>query len=206
VLRALGSFRLGLSTSLATASLMVDHLVGMTGMAMMLPFSFPGLNSYLCSRTLFAPAACIAPPFLNRILEGFRKVLGNLRFCSKHPVILLKALGFTLIHQFAILLIILILIEDMGETLIIWQIPGIWSLTYFITLLPMSINGLGLQEVTITNFFTLLGGITSATSIGLAIILRLICLIGSLPGAFFIAGILARQQFQGASQENSEGV
>jgi hypothetical protein len=116
-------------------------------------------------------------------------VLQNLRFWSKHPLILLKALGFTLIHQAAIYLIIRVLIEGMGETLSFWQIAGIWSLTYFISLLPISINGLGLQEITITNLYTLFGGLSPATSIALALILRLVWLFGSLPGALFIGEV-----------------
>ncbi len=191
VLRLAGAVRLGLSTSLAAASLVVDRLVGMTGMALMLPFSLPGLSDYLRSDSLSALASSKAVPFLSWVRKGFRKVLENLRFWSKHPLILLKALGFTFIHQAAIYLIIRILIEGMGETLSFWQIAGIWSLTYFITLLPISINGLGLQEVTITNLYTLLGGLTPATSIALALILRLVWLIGSLPGAFFIGEVLA---------------
>ncbi len=191
VLRLAGAVRLGLSTSLAAASLVVDRLVGMTGMALMLPFSLPVLSAYLRSRNLAAPAAGMVVPLIDRLKNGVRKVLQNLRFWSKHPLILLKALGFTLIHQVIIYLIIRILIEGMGETLSFWQIAGIWSLTYFINLLPISINGLGLQEVTITNLFTLLGGLSPATSIALALILRLVWLIGSLPGAFFIGEVLS---------------
>ena len=191
VLRLAGAVRLGLSTSLAAASLVVDRLVGMTGMALMLPFSLPSLSSYLRSRNLNSPAGSMALPIVTRLKKGIRKVFENLRFWSKHPLILLKALGFTLIHQAAIYLIIRILIEGMGEALSYWQIAGIWSLTYFISLLPISINGLGLQEITITNLYTLLGGLSPATSIALALILRLVWLIGSLPGAFFIGEVLA---------------
>lgn len=191
VLRLAGAVRLGLSTSLAAASLVVDRLVGMTGMALMLPFSLPALTAHLRSRTLSGTAGSMPLPFFSRLKHGVRKILENLRFWSKHPLILLKALGFTLIHQACIYLIILILIEGMGETLSFWQIAGIWSLTYFISLLPISINGLGLQEVTITNLYTLLGGLSPATSIALALILRLVWLIGSLPGAFFIGEVLA---------------
>lgn len=191
VLRLAGAVRLGLSTSLAAASLVVDRLVGMTGMALMVPFSLPGLSAYLHERSLSAQAGSAALPFFSRLKRLFKKVLDDLRYWSKHPFILLKALGFTLVHQAATYLIILTLVEGMGETLGIWQIAGIWSLTYFITLLPVSINGLGLQEVTITNLFTLLGGLSPATSISLAIILRLVWLVGSLPGAFFIGDVLA---------------
>lgn len=191
VLRLAGAVRLGLRTSLAAASLVVDRLVGMTGMALMLPFSLPSLSAYLHSRNLNSPAGSMTLPIVTRLKKGIRKVFENLRFWSKHPLILIKALGFTLIHQAAIYLIIRILIEGMGETLSFWQIAGIWSLTYFITLLPISINGLGLQEVTITNLYTLLGGLSPTTSIALALILRLVWLVGSLPGAFFIGEVLA---------------
>jgi len=191
VVRLAGAVRLGISASLSAASLVADRLVGMTGMALMLPFSLPGLSAYLHSRSLSTSTGSIAVLLLNRIKIGVRKVLQNLHFWSKHPLILLKAVGFTLIHQAVLYLIIRILIEGMGETLSFWQIAGIWSLTYFITLLPISINGLGLQEVTITNLYTLLGGLSPATSIALALILRLVWLIGSLPGAFFIGEVLA---------------
>lgn len=191
VLRLAGAVRLGLGASLAAASLVVDRLVGMTGMTLMLPFSLPALIGYLRSRDLSAPAVSMALPFVERLKAGVRKVLGNLRFWSRHPLILLKALGFTLVHQAAIYLIIRVLINGMGETLSMGQIAGIWSLTYFISLLPVSINGLGLQEVTITNLYTLLGGLSPAASISLALILRLVWLIGSLPGAFFIGEVLA---------------
>ena len=191
VLRLAGAVRLGLSTSLAAASIVVDRLVGMVGMALMLPFSLPGLSAYLFSRNLSAPVGSMALPLLSRLNQGVRKVLQNLSFCSKHPLILLKALGFTLIHQAAIYLIIRILVAGMGETLSFWQIAGIWSLTYFISLLPISINGLGLQEITITNLYTLFGGLSPSASIGLALILRIIWLVGSLPGAFFIGEVLA---------------
>lgn len=190
-LRMAGAVRLGLSASLAAASLVVDRLVGMTGMALMLPFSFSEVNAYLRSQHLSTMADSMAIPLVSQFKNGIRKVMVNLRFWTKHPYILLKALGFTLIHQTAIYMIIFILVEGMGETLSFWQIAGIWSLTYFITLLPISINGLGLQEVTITNLFTLFGGLSPATSIGLAVILRLVWLIGSLPGAFFIGEVLA---------------
>lgn len=191
VLRLAGAVRLGLSTSLAAASLVVDRLVGMTGMALMLPFSLPALTAHLRARSLSGTAGSMALPMVTRLKKGIRKIFENLRFWSKHPLILLRALGFTLIHQACIYLIIRILIEGMGETLSYWQIAGIWSLTYFISLLPISINGLGLQEVTITNLYTLLGGLSPATSIALALILRLVWLIGSLPGAFYIGEVLA---------------
>jgi len=50
VLRLAGAVRLGLSTSLAAASLVVDRLVGMTGMVLMVPF-FPARTDLLSEFT-----------------------------------------------------------------------------------------------------------------------------------------------------------
>jgi uncharacterized membrane protein YbhN (UPF0104 family) len=102
----------------------------------------------------------------------------------------------------ATFLIVKILIEGMGESMPFGQIAGLWSLTYFITLLPISINGLGLQEVTITNLFSAVGGLQPSTSISLAILLRVAWMIGSLPGAFTLSGILGNEKphFDGVTQ------
>lgn len=137
-------------------------------------------------------------PFLKKlgakIRDSFKKVMDSLKFWLKKPSSLLKALGFTLVHQMAIYLIITLLITGMGESLTFHHVAGIWSLTYFITLLPVSVNGLGLAEVTITSLYTQLGGISPATSIALAVILRVVWMIGSLPGAFFIGDVLAGKE------------
>jgi len=92
----------------------------------------------------------------------------------------------------------------MGESMPFGQIAGLWSLTYFITLLPISINGLGLQEVTITNLFSVVGGLQPSTSISLAILLRVAWMIGSLPGAFTLSGILGDEKKQSETVGQAE--
>lgn len=212
VFRLAGAIRLGIDSALAAASLIADRIVGMTGMTLVLPLAIPGFVQLLKERrggseTLkYMPLLCgVGLPqgeestpkesfikrLLYRIKRGIKKLGESFRYWIKNPKILFLALGYTLIHQLAIYLIITILINGMGESLPFYQVAGIWSLTYFITLLPVSVNGLGLAEVTITNLYTTLGGISTATSIALAVILRLVWMIGSLPGAFFIGDVLA---------------
>jgi len=130
----------------------------------------------------------------NKLSSAIKKVIENFSYWLKHPKYLLLALLFTFVHMSAIFLIIKVIISDLGEYMSFWQIAGIWSLTYFITLIPVSINGLGLQEVTITNLFSILGGLSNSTSITIAIVIRALWVIGSLPGAFFISGILSGEK------------
>lgn len=148
-------------------------------------------------------------PMFKRLAEklrkGIKKVFDSLRFWLKRPQSLMKALGFTLVHQLAIYLIITLLIEGMGESLAFHHVAGIWSITYFITLLPISVNGLGLAEVTITSLYTELGGISPATSIGLAVILRVVWMVGSLPGALFIGDALAGKEKTDSLEDMTNG-
>ncbi len=201
VVRLAGAVRIGINPALAAASLVADRLVGMAGMFLALPFAIPSFVAYLQqNKTSNSLPLLSAVPFVsnawNKIKQAFQSVFSNFNYWAKNPLILLRALGFTLIHMLATFLIVKILIEGMGERMPFGQIAGLWSLTYFITLLPISINGLGLQEVTITNLFSALGGLQPSTSISLAILLRVAWMIGSLPGAFTLSGILGNEKKQ----------
>jgi len=90
----------------------------------------------------------------------------------------------------------------MNEAIPFWKIAGLWSLTYFITLIPISINGLGLQELSFANLFTLFGGLSDATGLSIALIMRVLMLVGSAPGAFFISSILSGETYTEISQQN----
>jgi hypothetical protein len=79
----------------------------------------------------------------------------------------------------------------------------LWSLVYFITLLPFSINGYGLQEVSLAFIFTRLGGLSSPTALTLAILVRTITMIASLPGALFVPGIMAARSESDGKANNS---
>jgi hypothetical protein len=90
----------------------------------------------------------------------------------------------------------------MNEMMPFWKIAGLWSLTYFITLIPVSINGLGLQELSFINLFTVFGGISDPTGLSIALIIRVLMMIGSIPGAFFVSSILSGETYTKISQEN----
>lgn len=210
VVRLAGAMRLGISGTLATASLMTDRLIGMAGMAVMLPIGLKPLISYLNSRahqdgTVLALGTFTNHRFIEKTKSSIRKFLDNFQYWIKHPKYLLISFFFTFIHMTALFLIVKIIVTELGENMTFWQIAGIWSLTYFITLIPISINGLGLQEVTITNLYTYLGGLSSAGSLTIAIIIRGLFVIASLPGAFFISGILSGDKYSDLIKKRAVG-
>jgi hypothetical protein len=84
-----------------------------------------------------------------------------------------------------------IFLSGMGEHIPFTMIAGLWSISYFITLLPISINGYGVQELSLTFLFTRITGLSMATSLILALLMRVVYMIASLPGAIFLPGALA---------------
>ena len=73
------------------------------------------------------------------------------------PRSLLGALGFTWVHMLCTFAMVWLLLGGMGEHISFWLVMGLWSATYFVTLLPISINGMGVQELAMTFFYVAIG-------------------------------------------------
>jgi hypothetical protein len=241
VVRLAGAMRLGFDQAITLASLIVDRLVGMAGMAialLTLPWSLPtvGLAVFSIHPVRHSPPVPTSPhtwplvltnivslPKPNRffsihmlnsgfmvapqratsgrlhrlreqVMQTLQRIFRALKLWVKHPMGLLVSLTFTWLHMLVLFLQIQILLEGMGEPLSFWLIAGLWAATYFITLLPVSINGIGLQELSATFFYSTLGGISSPSSLTLSLLIRILLMLASLPGAVFIPGILAGEK------------
>ena len=83
-----------------------------------------------------------------------------------------------------------LLVEGLGNHVSFWLIAGLYSLSYLVTLIPISINGFGLQELSVTYLFLHVGSLSAATSLSLAVLIRIIFMLASLPGAAFLPSIL----------------
>ncbi len=192
VVRLAGAIRLGFDQAISLASLVVDRLVGMAGMAMALPFGIPAYLSHIKN----PPAASLAViPWLNplarKVQRFFQEILQALQLWLKQPKALMGALGFTWVHMLCTFGIVCLLLAGMGEHISFWLVMGLWSATYFVTLLPISINGMGVQELAITFFYVTLGGISQSSGLTVALLIRILQMLASLPGALFIPDILA---------------
>jgi hypothetical protein len=80
---------------------------------------------------------------------------------------------------------------------------GLWVLVYFITLIPISINGLGLQEASLSLVYASFAGVSESNSLVLALLIRVIFMIASLPGAIFLPQLMSgdHQKIQGAEKD-----
>ncbi|HET7009806.1 MAG TPA: lysylphosphatidylglycerol synthase transmembrane domain-containing protein [Anaerolineales bacterium] len=201
VVRLAGILKLSSNRVGSAASIVADRLIGLLGMAMALPFGLRDLVLWLQKSSLVAAplalgvAAGEAPPAMRSWLERARRavtrIAGELRMWIHHPRALLQALSFTWVHMLCLFAEIWLLLRGMGSTPSAVTIAGLWSLSYFITLVPFSINGLGLREVSVTYIFSELGSVPIENALTLALILRTMDMLISLPGAAFVSSIVA---------------
>ena len=204
VVRLGGALRLKYDQAVCLASLVVDRLVGMAGMSMAVPFVLPvlgkGFSLNRDVRLVFMGLPLIAslePPqeswlqrsivWLKRELQRFTEAV---RLWVHRPLNLLWALCFSWGHMLCLFGSIWVLLNGMGDPLPLWMIAGLWAVTYFVTLLPISINGIGVQELSMVFMFVHFGGITQTSGLTLALLMRVLLMLVSLPGAFFLSGML----------------
>jgi glycosyltransferase 2 family protein len=214
VVRLAGAFQLGLDKAVSTASLIVDRLVGMAGMSLPLPIGLAlvwqragGLTltgGWHAMGILGGSSAWLRKAGL--ALRRFaRRIVEALGIWFRRPASLGLAFLATLGHTTFTFASIVVLLERLHEPLSFWTVAGLWSMVYFVTLMPFSVNGYGVQEVAFTFFFTRIGGTSMDTALALALILRTLTMIASLPGAFFVSGLLPRaRSLAGAVPESVE--
>jgi glycosyltransferase 2 family protein len=200
VVRLMGAIQNKIDPSVSTASLIVDRLIGLTGMVLALPFAIPNLITNQASLVnidnlnySFSLQLLIQwqSKILSKILDFFTKVYKAFYFWKNQPTALFQSLIWTIIHMFCQFIIIQILLYSLGESLPLWQIAGFFSLVYLVTLIPISINGYGLQEFSMTFVFSHLGNISTENSISIALLFRTLMILASLPGALFVPSLLS---------------
>lgn len=199
VVRLAGAIRLKFDAAVSAASLVVDRLVGMAGMAMVLPLCLPAVQDLSSNRLLEDHQVLLLSMTKNRtwsawidkIRASLKKINHAVQLWWNNPKSLLISLAWSWVHMLCVFAILWLLLVGLGESIPLWLIGGLYSLVYFFTLIPVSINGYGLQEISMTFIFYQMGGISLASSLTAALIFRTLMVIGSLPGAFFIPGIIA---------------
>jgi uncharacterized membrane protein YbhN (UPF0104 family) len=199
VVRLAMAIRIQSDKLVSAASLVVDRLVGMAGMGTMalagLIFLIPAANlaeagiPALVGAAWFESSASFLRKSLKRLWEA-------LALWLRAPAGLLWAYLWTWVHQFCIYGVTWLMLDGLGEGPSYWLVGGLWSLTYFLTLLPVSINGLGLQELSMTAIFSTMGGVSVSSAATAALLVRTLQMLASVPGAAFLPDILRLQERQ----------
>ena len=200
LIRFAGGVRLRLDGAVIAASLVMDRLVGMAGMATVLPiglvrfFSLP-LAAWPSTGVLQQAAL---PLSLGKAARWGRLKLAQLgqsllhagRLWRSRPRQLFQAYLFTWGHMLSTFLTVWLIFQALGAPISLWLVAGLWSMGYFITLLPISINGLGVQEVALTFLFTNYAGVSLQNVLAMALLMRALPILASLPGAVFVPSLI----------------
>ncbi len=187
VVRLAGAMQMGYDRAICLASLVVDRLIGMAGMVLALPL---GLVPLFSLNHGAAQSLALAGLFQKGV-DFAKRTFGAFSIWLKKPAGLGGALLATLGNQFFIYSMIYLLLLGIDHRLSLWLVAGMYTLTYFVTLVPISINGLGVQELSMTFLLVQLGGLTSSESATIALLTRILFIVTSLPGAFFLPSVLA---------------
>ena len=204
VIRLAGALELKFDAATSTASLIVDRLIGMAGMALAVPFGLPSVLHATAMQVVFPMVfrqtrIGVAVPFLGKWgarardkgAKISRRLLEALAIWLKQPRALFLGLVLTWAHMLCLFGILSLLFVGMGQRLPFWLIGGLYSIVYFVTLLPFSVNGYGLQELSMTLVFSTFGGASMSSGITAALLFRTLMMIASLPGALFVPEMLA---------------
>lgn len=186
VIRLAGSMQMGYDRAICLASIAADRVINMVGMSLAAPLGLFQLfqAGFILQGFTLAGLWQKGWGFLRRTFESFSLWL-------KKPSALLLALVFALSHMFFSFSANYIVLHGLGESLPLWKVIGLFSLAYFVTLMPVSINGYGLNELTITFLLSQFGGISLPVSATVAVLHRLLMMLVSLPGALTLPGVMA---------------
>jgi len=200
VVRLAGAMQMGFDRAVCLASLAADRVVGLAGMIMTVPIGLV----YSWNILQAAPAASAWVTYIKTPFEFLKRTLAAFSIWLKKPGALLISMVSTWIHMLCLFGSIYIFVGDLGPQVSFWMIAGLWSLTYFITLIPISINGYGVQELSFTFLMSHVAGLTPAMSLTVAVLIRACFVLSSLPGAAFLPSILAVMATQKASLSSVE--
>lgn len=202
VVRLGGAVQMHLDGAAVAASLVMDRVIGSVGMATLLPIGLPRLLAAaawnLPGGVPLAGLALPLPGWARKLwlkgLDFARSLLRTFLLWARRPWGLLGALLGTYFHMVCTFTILWLLLQGMGQPVSWWLIGGLWVLSYFVTLLPISMNGLGVQEISITYLYSRFAGVSPQASLVLAILMRLLPLLVSLPGVLFLPGLFRREK------------
>jgi hypothetical protein len=202
LVRFIGMTRWGMDSALVLASLIVDRLVGLSGMAVMLPggiylLTHP-IGELVSSLPLSLAGVAAQDSWLKKLSKKIkqftRKTISDLLIWLKHPRELLLSYFFTFLHMVCLFGMLWFFLRAVNENIPLWVVASIYSLSYLATLIPLSIGGLGIQEMSITYLYSTFGGVSMQAALALAVFTRMTFVVNSLPGVIFLPSLLRGKQ------------
>lgn len=181
------------------ASLVVDHTTGLLSMLLVVPLALPAIAEFSRNNPFAAtdalPAVCLLGAAGVGWLQTLRGVLRStwtaLRVALRRPGEVLASFAGSLVFMAGLFGSVQLLLLGLGESMSFWTVAGLWAFVYVASGLPISLNGIGLQELSFSYAYTTLGGASEPSALIVAVLVRVLTALWSLPGAPVLPGIMA---------------
>ena len=174
--------------TIAIGSVALDRVINMASMICLLPSPFLIFGSTLGK---LLSITILLPDWLQKLLDQyFPKITAAFRTWATKPVSLLWAFVVAWPSNLIPMLATYILARQLGMDVSYWQVIGVQTVSYFLSVLPISVNGYGLREVTYTTLYATLGASLEQAST-LALVTRLLTVLITIPGALWLSGAVA---------------
>lgn len=182
----------GGSKTISIGSVVLDRLINMSAMACLLPLPLTIFGSAL--RGLLGMGAgqgslhavALMPVGLQKLVEKFfPKVLSAIRLWASKPGAFVYAFLAAWPSNLFAMAATFLLAGQLGMNVSFWQVMGVQTVTYFLSVLPISVNGYGLREVAYTTLYSALGASLEQAST-LALVTRLLTVLSTIPGVIWL--------------------
>lgn len=172
--------------TVAVGSVALDRLINMAAMTCLVPLPlimFGSKWNALLTLTL---------PFRPRALaeKYFPKIAAALREWRGRPQAFLWAFLIAWPSNLTAMFSTWLIARQLGMDVTFWQVAAVQTVTYFLAVLPISVNGYGVREVTYATLFAALGASLEQAS-ALAVITRFLIVLVTIPGALWVSTIAA---------------
>jgi len=174
--------------SISIGSVALDRLINMAAMACLLPA--PVLVFGLSLWKLFAGGIMAVQVGLQKLFERyFPKAQASLRAWASRPGVFAYAFLVAWPSNLLPMSAAYLIARQLGMTVTFWQVISVQTVVYFLSVLPISVNGYGLREVAFTTLYTALGASLEQAST-LALVTRFITVLATIPGAIWLSRTL----------------
>lgn len=173
--------------SLSIGSVILDRVINMSAMICLIPLALYTFSD--TAGNFFMQASCAPFGLFKQQFEKYLpKIQRAFQIWASTPRAFLHAFVWAWPSNLLFTFAIYVIARQLGLQVSFLQALSVQTATYFFSLLPISINGYGLRELTYTILYAALGVSTEQAST-LALVTRFLIMITTLPGALWLSKI-----------------
>jgi len=181
--------------TISVASTFVDRILNVLAMFSALPFSIAVFGPFWLgdwqSRGEGAILAGVLPQaWRAKLSEWVKRAKDAINVWRNRPGVLFLGFALSWGGKLMIFSALWLLARGLGMEIAFYQIIGVGAITYALSILPISLNGFGLREVSMTTLYIQLGATLEQAST-LVVATRFILMLETLPGAIWLSDTIA---------------